>query len=532
MPKKKLTGAQAIAYGAFYGGVGLASSYPGSPATSVMDAVIELAPQGGFYVEWSTNEKVALEMGIGASMAGRRALVCVKGVGMNVLIDPLMTLNLTDLNGGMIILVGDDPGAYGSQNDQDSRPVAHLIELPMWEPARPSKAFEMTIKAFELSEQVQLPIILRITRAFSTAEEEVSLPSIRKQPKFKGLQRAPFRYAPCPINAVSKHAALHGKLSDIAEVVEQHPYNRIFGDGSLGVIACGFCFAKLWQIIGGKPDADLAIFKLSALYPLPQGKIIDFLDSCEAVVILEENAPFVETGIRAIAQAIGSDVEIFGKQTGHVPREGELYRWQIQTTLEQLLPNRTFEGRFTKEEEKQEHPVKKNNCEGCNYDKVLDALEEASKQVGQSPVLLGDPGCLVSVADRIDGKYAMGSAVSVADGISKTGVEERAVALFGDSSFFHLTLPAICNAVHNGSDILMVLLDNQSAVTSGYQPNPGSGKNAIGQEKHVLNMGKIAEACGVSRVSELHAEGFGDALAKTFVDALTRKELELIIIRL
>ena len=532
MAKKKLNGAEAIAHGALNSGIRMATAYPGSPATAVMDAVIEFSSEREVYAEWSGNEKVAVELAIGCSMAGYRSLVCLKSVGMNVAIDPLMTLNLTELNGGLVILLGDDPGAYGSQNDQDTRPIANLLEIPMLEPGTPTEGMTVMEGAFQWSEEFQLPVIIRITRAFTAAAEEIALPANRVVRKGLGLQRAPFRYTPCPVNAVQKHADLHQRVGNFAAKTAELSFDRAIGRGKCGVIVAGFVFQKLRQVLEGKLKTSFRIMKVTSLYPIAQEKMLEFLASCEMVLVLEENAPFVEVAVRVLVQAAGLDTEVYGKQTGDVAREGELFRWQIREALQAFVPGFNAGGAYTKENEKQEYPAKRNYCKGCNYDKILDALDEAAQKLEQKPVIIGDPGCLASVAERLDAKYAMGSAIAVADGLSKMGIEERAVAMFGDASFFHLTLPAMCNAAFNQSDVLMVLLDNQSAATSGFQPTPGMGKNARGEAVPALDMETLARACGVENVTLHPIADFGEALVEVFAKALSRRQLELIILRL
>ena len=260
----------------------------------------------------------------------------------------------------------------------------------------------------------------------------------------------------------------------------------------------------------------------------------EFFKDCREVLVLEENEPFLEILLQAYAQDKGFQVKFFGKQSGHVSREGELYRWQIQAALEEFLPGFVPARDYLKENEKEELPKKKDHCAESRYGEILDILEEEAGSIDQKPVLVGDPGCLVKVAGRLDAKYALGSAVAVADGLSKAGIQERAVVIFGDSSFFHTSLPAICNAVSNRSRILMIVLDNKAAATSGFQPHPGVGKDALGNEAPALNIAEIAGACGVKHISSVDMDDPGDGieLKELFCENLQCQELLLIIIRL
>jgi len=529
--RQSLNGDQAMAYGALASGVKLVASYPGSPGTGTVETLIELAGNGGMYIEWSSNEKVAIEMGIGASIAGERALVCVKGVGMNLMVDPLMALNLTPVKGGLVILLGDDPGAYGSQNDQDTRPLALMLEMPVLEPASPAEGYAMMKEAFVASEKYQTPSIIRETRSFTQMVESVSIEIDPPPLGYQGFEREPWRFVPVPKNAVQKHKELHARFEQLGNWVDNLPFNQSMGTGKRGILAAGFAYRKLMDVIGSGERNDLRILKLGVHYPLPQKIIADFLSACDEILILEENEPFAEVQLKALAFDLGSKVEIYGKGSGHVSREGELYRWQIQQSLSEFLPDFKTVRSYLQENEAQELPKKENFCAGAGYGDVLDALEEAAKNLGQELILVGDPGCLVTVAERLDAKYAMGSAIGVADGLSKAGIKQRAVALFGDSAFFHTSLPALCNVVHNRSDILMVVLDNQSTASTGYQTNPSSTEDALGQDAPALNIEQIVRACGVPKV---HFIRFGEGQTKQvgiFQKVLQVRELALVIVQ-
>ena len=521
-----------MAWGALAAGIKIVTSYPGSPSSGTVEVLIELAKEHNLYVEWSTNEKVAMEMGIGASIAGRRALVCVKSVGLNVMIDPLMALNLTPLNAGLVILLGDDPGGYGSQNDQDSRPLACLLEMPMMEPATPPEAYAMMQEAFEVSEKYQVAVIIRETRSFTRQTESVEIAAEPYEQIDMGLVREPYRFVPVPINAVTKHQALHETLDALIDWGNGTAYNRIYGTGDKGIVGGGFAYQKIRDLIGDDQPKNFRLLKLGNLYPLPAKVITQFLKDCREILIVEENSPFLEIHIKALAQEIGWWGKIYGKQSGHLPQAGEMYRWQIQLALIQFMPGFVPVKDCRQENESAEKPQKEGFCRDCRYDEVLDKLAEAAASLGKKPVIIGDPGCLVTVAERLDAKYALGSAVAVADGLSKAGCPEPVVAMFGDSAFFHTTLPALCNAVYNRSDILMVVLDNKATVTSGFQPNPGVGKDACGNPAPQLDIERIARACGVKNVFPSDLDDTDGALDETFRKALNQPDLTMVIVRI
>jgi len=528
--EKILNGDQAMAYGALASGVKLVASYPGSPSAGTVQALITLSKTHPFYVEWSSNEKVAMEMGIGASIAGRRALVCAKSVGMNLLIDPLMALNLTPVKGGLVILLGDDPGGYGSQNDQDTRPLASFLEMPLLEPATPLEGYHMMQEAFMISEKYHTAVIIRETRGFTLQEESVATDLASYPDVNLGFTSEPWRFVPVPENAVKKHEALHHRLSDIKLWANQCKNNHSSGNGVRGVVGAGFVFQKLMDILGDLPQEDFRLFKLSSIYPLPEKPLGLFLKECEEVLILEEIEPYVETHIKALAYDLGIHTKIYGKQSHHIPGQGELFRWQIQKALVNFLPGFKPNKAYSEENECKERPSMKNNCKDEGYGDILDVLQAAGEHVDVKMALIGDPGCLVTVADRLDAKYAIGSAVGIADGMSKTNIKERPVAIFGDSSFFHTSLPAICNAIYNQSNILLIVLDNKAAGATGFQPNPGTGKNAMQEPAPKLSIEKIARACGVKWITVSDPDDSDSKLKTIFQEALIHDDLAMVIV--
>ena len=354
MSKKTLNGDQAMAYGALSCGIRMVTSYPGSPSSGTVEAIVKLNEKDKIYVEWSCNEKVAMEMGIGASIAGKRALVCTKSVGLNVMIDPLMALNLTPMNGGLVILLGDDPGGYGSQNDQDSRILASSLEIPLMEPSGPAEAYEMMNEAFILSEKFQTAFIVRETRSFTLQTEGVFVPDEPSTKSDIGPSREPFRFVTVPLNAVEKHRALHDRIEAVRDWAESSEFNRISEVGKKGIIGGGYAYKKLSDVQGEEPSKKVRLLKLGVLYPLPKKKIANFLQGCMEVMVVEETEPFLETHIKAIAQEMNCPVKITGKQNRHLSREGELFRWQIRRALDEFIPEFIPAAEYSEEDEAEE----------------------------------------------------------------------------------------------------------------------------------------------------------------------------------
>jgi len=524
-------GDQALAYGAIAANVKLVTGYPGSPSTATLNTLIELASEHDIYVEWSTNERVAVEIAIGASIAGRRALVCTKSVGMNVMLDPLMCLNLSGVHGGIVILLGDDPGAYGSQNEQDTRQLAPMLELPMLEPATPAEGYAMMLQAFKLSEHLKTAIVIHETRAFTQFQEsfEPDL-SLKGYSAPLGLVREPYRFVPYPGNAVQMHRQLHQRLDAFETWANESDYNQIIGEGAKGIIAAGFAYRKLRDICGDQFCEDLRVLKLGCLYPLPGQVIQRFARGCREILIFEEVDPYIETHIKAILFDAGITSKVKGKLSGHVNWEGELFRWHIQKALEEYLPAFKPARQYLAADEAAEKPHKANHCANYHYETILDLLLEEAQELKQQPIIIADPGCMVKVAGQLDAKFAIGSATAIASGIRKSGINEQIVAFFGDSAFFHSALPAICNAAYNQSNILMVLLDNSGAGSTGLQPTPASGINIHGDPTPKLSIPTIAEACGVDFVQSIAAGVAEDELKNVLRAGLKHRGLALLVI--
>lgn len=497
---RSITGGHAIALGAMAAGVRYVGSYPGSPSSEVVDELIRLAGPHGLSAEWAANERVSLEVAIGVSIAGGRALVCTKSVGMNVLLDPLMTLSMTPLNGGLVIILGDDPGGYGSQNDQDTRLIASMAEIPMFEPCSPAEACEIARDAFAWSERFGLPIILRETRAFALSVGPVDLDDAPYSPTTRPPSREPWRFVPVPKNVVQKHRDLHNRLDQFASWSEGQGRLRATGDGPLGVLGVGFASRKLADVLGPAAIDGLRVAELSLVHPLPEAALGDWLSRCDRVMVVEETEPHVERTLLQIAHERAPGVQILGKLTGHLGREGELFRSDIRRGVLAWQPDLAVPPASREEGPDAERPPKESYCGGCRYDEVIAAIDRAASARGEKPYFVGDPGCLVTVGDRLDAKYAIGSAIAVAHGLQLTGVGEKVIALFGDSAFFHSAVPALCHAVASRSSLLMFILDNQSTLTSGDQPHPGVGLDALGRPSPKLNIERITAACDVASI--------------------------------
>jgi indolepyruvate ferredoxin oxidoreductase alpha subunit len=346
------------------------------------------------------------------------------------------------------------------------------------------------------------------------------------------LDRTPYRFVPYPGNAVAMHRKQHERLVDFERDLNRKDWDEIHGSGILGVIATGFCFSKLLDVIPDPLPEIFRILKLSSLYPLPQKTIAEFLEGCKEIIVLEESDAFIETQLKALAYDLGSNAKINGKLSGHLPHGDELLRWQIQELLENFIPEFIPKQIYLKSDQAREHPSKVNHCADSPNEHILTLLQEVAKELGQNPILISDPGCWVKVAGELDGKFAIGSSVAVASGMLQSGVDEPVVALFGDSAFFHSAISAICNAAANNSNIFILILDNSGALSTGRQPTPATGVDVIGNPTTILSIVDIAKACGVEKVDHLPAGSEDDVIKAKLRSGLVESSFALLMLEI
>jgi indolepyruvate ferredoxin oxidoreductase alpha subunit len=500
-----ISGARALALGALDAGVTLVTCYPGAPVTSVVNHLLALSTPDRVQVEWTSNEKVAAEMAIGASLGGVRALVCVKSVGLNLALDPLMVVNLSGCNAGLVILVGDDPGGWGSQNEQDSRAVARATGLPIIEPASIADARSAMLLAYRLSQEVGLPVVVRVTRALTLAEALLASWVEDGMETPLGFQHEFMRWVVLPINVVPNHHRLLERIEVVRAQFETSVLNQVWGDGDRGVIAAGFVAQKLTNLFG-ETHPDLRILNLGTFHPSPTDRITAYLRSVKQVLVLEETAPLVEREIRNLAQRAGLVLPIYGRDSGHVPGTGELFASHLAASLNSCFPALALD---EKGDRGRPMPSRETPTEDCPYIPIFDTLQEALAQMGtrEDSIVVGDPGCMVRFQDAyglMDVKMGLGSSIGMASGISmslmKSGEGKQVVAISGDSSFTHSNFNGLVDAVRVGASILVLILDNQTTALSGGQPNPASGVSARGEPRQAVDLRALALESGAGVV--------------------------------
>jgi len=505
--RKLLMGNEAIAYGAAEAGVKVACAYPGTPSSEVLETLAALSGAKGFYAEWSVNEKVALETAIGASYAGLRALAAMKQVGLNVAADPLMSLAYIGVDGGLVLVVADDPGPHSSQTEQDTRKFARFAKLPVLDPATPEEAFEMTGYAFELSESLGLPVILRPTTRTCHACQDIDLsravrPPHRQHSHFeKGSDKVIF-----PSLSARRHPWLNERQEIAGEKFEDSVFNNLIiaHNSKLGIIACGTGYnyvREALQLTG----INASVLKIGTPYPLPGKPVLELFNHAERILVVEEQEPVVEEQVISLAWRNKSSAVICGKHDRLVPREGELNVDQVKSIISKF----SFGEAVADNNKATQPPVLPLRtpvlCAGCPHRASFYIFKKAAR--GTDAVFSGDIGCYTLGAmpplNAMDTCLCMGASITIASGLYRAEPHRRQVAFLGDSTFFHTGVPGLINAVYNQADITLVILDNSTTAMTGYQPHPGTGRTAMGTSAKKIELAGLIKACGVEMVREV-----------------------------
>jgi indolepyruvate ferredoxin oxidoreductase alpha subunit len=450
-------------------------------------------------------------------------LLCVKSVGLNVALDPLMAFNLTGCHAGLVLLVGDDPGGWGSQNEQDSRMLAVAAEMPLIEPTSVLDAWKAITHAFQLSEEMGQPVMVRITRALVLATDKIQSPETPNQlteSAPSSYQREFMRWVVLPVNVVPNHRRLHARLAVIQAGFEGSTLNQVQGDGPTGIVAAGFAYPKLMEALAGNVPPELRILRLGTVHPFPAQKAIDFTRAAESVLVLEETAPWVERTVRATAQAAQLVTPIYGRDTGHIDDAGELFSPHIAAALNDLVPRLALstEGTCSRP-----MPSRQALCEGCPYIPIFDALTEGMERMGGRNrfIVVGDPGCMVRAQlppyQLLDVKNSLGSSIGQAAGLAasthKAQSGKRIIALSGDSSFLHSGLAALIDAARIGVRVFVLILDNGTTALSGGQSHPASRVDARNRPQPAIELAGLAREAGAGQVQVVDLSLGGDIQA-------------------
>ena len=528
--KVLMLGNEAIARGALEAGVSVATTYPGTPASEIGDTLARVAKDAGIYFEYSVNEKVATEMAIGVATSGLRALVSMKHVGVNVAADALMTFAYTGTRGGFVIVTADDPSCHSSQNEQDNRFYAIFGGFPLFEPSTPQECLDMTKRAFEVSEELEMPVMLRTTTRIAHVRAPVLVGEIRKGVSKGEFEKDPSRFVPMPATARARHLVLLEKLEQAEKMAEASEFNMIEGEGTngLGIITSSVAATYVRDAVRSIGlTAD--ILRLGFSNPLPRTKILEFLSLHDKVIIVEELEPLMETAIRALAQRELVKTKILGKADGLFPRAHEFTEAIVAAGLS------TAGGATTTSQAEcpaqTDLPIRPPVlCAGCPHSATYFAV---SKAVGKKALFASDIGCytlgVASPYSAADLLVCMGSSVGTAGGLAMVN-ELPVIAFIGDSTFFHAGVPGLINAVHQGHKFLLMILDNRTTAMTGHQPHPGSRPDPRNPGALPIVIEEVVRGCGVKwlrTVDPYDVETTIDAIK----EAITHDGVSVIIAR-
>ncbi len=513
--RKLLSGNEAIARGAWEYGVAVASAYPGTPSTEILE---EFARYPNVYAEWATNEKVALDVAIGAAYAGRRAMSTMKHVGLNVAADAFFYASMTGIEGGLLVVSADDPAMHSSQNEQDNRNFGKFARVPVVEPVDSQEAKDLVGAALDISEQFDTPVMLRITTRIAHSSTPVELGERREgPPPLPTYPRKFEKYVMLPVNARKRHPVIEERIRKLTVFAETFPFNRVeWGDRSLGIITCGVAYQYAKEVF---PTAS--ILKLGMTYPIPPQMVREFVGQVERAIVLEELDPFVENEVKLLGiwlegKSIFSGI---GEMDPRTVREQAIAAGLLPESARKtyIVPDvGSLPGR---------PPVL---CPGCPHRGFYVITRKLKLPIN------GDIGCYTLGAlpplNSTDTCGCMGASIGVAHGADKAGSPERNVAVLGDSTFFHTGMPALLNVAYNNGKTITVVLDNRVTAMTGHQDNPGTGRTLQGQESKQIEFEPLLRALGMDHVETVNAFDLKE-VERALREAVKRDTASALVVR-
>ncbi len=526
MTKELLMGNQAIALGAIRAGVGVVTGYPGTPSTEILETVARHNP-GDVYVEWSVNEKSALEVASGAALAGTRTMVTMKQVGLNVASDPLMSLAYIGVKGGMVVVVADDPGPISSQTEQDTRQFGVFSRLPVFDPSSPDEAYEMIQEAFELSEKYGTPVILRPTTRVCHASADLVLDGHRRSISPEGFQKDP-KWVIFPRLSFQNHTRIEERNLRLSEEFSVSRFNALTGSGKKGIVTHGINYAYTREALLAI-DHPVKLLKIGTSHPFPEKLALDFLQDLEEVLVIEELSPYLEKELLMICGKYHLPVRIRGKLTGDSPFAGENTVESVSAMIRHFLglPQLAPQVQDSTVPLPIRPPVL---CAGCPHRASFYAVKQAMK--GRKAVFTGDIGCYTlgnaKPLEMVDTCLCMGAGVTMAQGLHRAEPDTVHFAFIGDSTFFHTGIPGVVNALYNETPFVLVVLDNATTAMTGNQPHPGTGKTMMGTISEKIDIAKVLAALGVESIQKVNPFQLDEA-KKAAVKAADFKGVSAII---
>ena len=509
--KKLLSANEAVACGAAQAGCIVASAYPGTPSTEILENIAKF--KDTVKCEWAVNEKVAMETAVGASIAGARSLTAMKHVGLNVAMDPLMTFTYVGATGGMVVVSADDPGMHSSQNEQDNRNLAKFARMPMFEPSDSQEAYDMVQAAFETSEKFHVPCMLRLTTRTSHSSSLVNLGDFKPAPhEIIPYKKDITHTIPVPAFARGQRYAAQKRSAEMAKAASKSKFNRIEpGKKQIGIITSGVAYQYVKEVF-----PEFTVLKLGWTNPFPADLVKKFAKTVRHVLVVEELDPFLEDQVKALGIKVQSHKTELNMMELNPDRLQDLRHELLKDVpkAKVVKPDATLPTR---------PPVL---CAGCGHRGVFYTLSKLGATV------TGDIGCYTLGAfpplNAMDTTICMGASIGNAAGMKKAGQKGRICAVLGDSTFFHSGITGILSAHYNGTPVTTVVLDNRITAMTGHQDNPGTGKTLAGDPAPVTEILDIAKACGYKKVVKVSADDLGE-LEKVLKDAMDGDEGALIV---
>lgn len=514
MHKEFLMGNEAIALGAIAAGVNLISGYPGTPSSEILETAAKRRGDN-LYVEWSVNEKAALEVAAGAAYTGARSMVTMKQVGLNVASDPLMSLEYVGVKGGMVIVAADDPGPISSQTEQDTRHFSAFSKLPCFDPSSAQEAYEMIQEAFEYSQAYGTPVLFRPTTRVCHGYASVT---VKDETEYKkqipeGFQKDSRRWVIFPRLSYQNHIKIEERNVRLADDFSGYEKNRIYQASETnaalkkGVASGGISFTYAYETL--EQLGMIRLFKVATPHPFPERLALEFLKGLDEVLCIEELDPVIERELTYLCGKHRLPVKIYGKLTGHVKNAGENSRDSVQKNITDFLnldipvSDGLIPDKFTMPKLPVRPPVL---CAGCPHRASFYAVKSAMK--GRKTIFCGDIGCYTlgnaMPLDMVDTCLCMGAGLGIAQGVGHMEPDTSCFAFVGDSTFFASAIPGVINAVYNQAEMTLIILDNSTTAMTGHQPHPGTGRTMMGEIVQKIDIEAVLRGIGLTTVKTVN----------------------------
>ena len=502
----------AIALGALAAGVNVVAGYPGTPSSEIIETIKKYNKDGNVHLEWSINEKAALEVAAGASYAGARTLVTMKQMGLNVAADPLMSVAYVGVKGGMVVVSADDPGPISSQTEQDTRFFADYARIPVFDPVSPKDAYEMIQEAFEYSEKYNTPVLFRPTTRVCHAYESIEIPEIFNVKEYEGFIKDSKKWVIFPRLSFANHKMIEQRNPLIGDDFSDYKKNFYTGKGEKAIISSGISYSYTKEYL--KDREEVVFARIATAHPFPEKLVLKALENVKEVLCVEELSPYIENQVIKLIGKYHLDIKVYGKGTNDMPQAGENSTDSVSKVIDKFLGE-------TKSSEKidlsdmPELPVRPPVlCAGCPHRGSFYAVKKA--MAGKKAYFCGDIGCYTlgnaMPLDMVDTCLCMGAGITQAQGLHWTDTDATCFAFVGDSTFFASGMTGVANAIYNEADLILCVLDNSTTAMTGHQPHPGTGVNMMGDFVERMNIADILKGMGVKTVLHVNPLNFEESV--------------------